>query len=87
MASRNVSRVLGMHVRLGDLDFIVTTEGELVMAPATVQPLNSNGLDAIVEALEELRLHAPEARAPRINQLVGFDYGRLERQLSAFLGP
>ena len=64
MASHNLSWVPGAHVRFGDLDFIVTTEGELVMAPTTVQPLHSIGLDAIAEALEELRLHAPEARTP-----------------------
>ena len=52
------------HVRFGDLDFIVTTEGELAMAPAAVRPLHSAGLDAIAEALEELQLHAPEACAP-----------------------
>ena len=40
----------------------------------------------ITEALEELRLHAPEARAPGSFQLLGFDYGRLERQLGAFVG-
>ena len=33
----------------------------------------------IVEALEELQLHAPEAHIPGSNQLLGFDYGRLER--------
>ena len=54
MANRNVSHVPGAHVRLGDLDFIVTTEGELAWAPAAVQPLHSAGLDAIDEALEEL---------------------------------
>ena len=32
-------------------------------------------------------MHAPEARAPGSDQLLGFDYGRLERQLGAFLGP
>jgi len=41
-------------VRFRDLDFIITTEGELAMAPAVVRPLHSVGLDAIVEALEEL---------------------------------
>ena len=43
-----------MHVRIGDLDFIVTMEGEWAMAPAAVRPLHSVGLDTIVEALEEL---------------------------------
>ena len=68
-----------MHVRFGDLDFIVTTEEELAQAPVATQPLHSAGLDAIAEALEELQLHAPEARAPGSDQLLGFDYGRLER--------
>jgi len=54
MASHNVSWVPGTHVRFGNLDFIVTMEGELVRALIIVQPLHSAGLDAIVEALEEL---------------------------------
>ena len=41
----------------------------------------------IIEALEELQLHAPEARVLGSDRLLGFDYGRLERQLDAFLGP
>ena len=48
-----------------NLDFIVTMEGELAQVPATVQPLHSAGLDAIVETLEELQLHVLEAYAPR----------------------
>ena len=56
MASHAVSWVPGVHVRLGSLDFIVTTEEELAQAPAAIQPLHSIGLDAIVEALEELPL-------------------------------
>ena len=74
-----------MH--FGNLDFIVTTEGELAQVPTTVQPLHSTSLDAIVETLDELQLHASEARTPGSDQLLGFDYGRLERQLGAFLGP
>ena len=76
-----------MHVRFGNLDFTVTTEGGLVQAPAAVQPLHSAGLDVIAETLEELQLHALEARAPGSDLLLGFDYGRLERQLGAFLDP
>ena len=57
------------------------------MAPIAVRPLHSTGLDVIAEALEELQLHAPRARAPGSDQLLNFDYGRLERQLGAFLGP
>ena len=79
MASHGVSWVLGAHVRFRNLDFIVTTEGELAQVSAAVQPLHSASLDAIVEALEELQLHAPEARAPRSNQLPNFNYERLER--------
>ena len=87
MAIHGISWVLGVHVRFENLDFIVTMEGGLVQAPAAVQPLHFTGLDAIAEALEELQLHAPEARTPGSDQLLGFDYGRLERQLGAFLGP
>ena len=54
MASQGVSWVPGAHVRFGSLDFIVTAEGELAQAPTVIQPLHSTGLDAIVEALEEL---------------------------------
>ena len=87
MASHDISWVLDAHVRFGDLDFIVMVEGELATAPATVRPLHFASLDAIVEALEELLLHTPGARAPRCNQLLNLDYIRLERQLIAFLGP
>jgi len=87
MANHNLMWVSSAHVRFGDLDFIVTTEGELAMAPTTIRPLHSTGLDMITEALEELQLHAPEARAPGSDQLLGFSYGRLEHQLGAFLGP
>ena len=41
----------------------------------------------IAKALEELQLHASEAHAPRSDPFLGFDYGRLERQLGALLGP
>ena len=54
MANRNISRVLGTHMRLGDLDFIVRMEGELAIAPAIVRPLHSTSLDTIAEALKEL---------------------------------
>ena len=74
-------------MRFGNLDFIIMIEGELAQVPTVVQPLHSAGLDVITEALEELQLHAPEARALGSDQLLGFDYGRLERHLSAFLGP
>ena len=87
MASHKVSWVLRAHVCFGDLDFIIMVEGELVQAPTAVQPLHSAGLNAIVEALEELQLHAPEAHAPGSDQLFSFDYGRLERQLGTILGP
>ena len=66
-------------MRFGDLDFIVTAEGELARAPVIVQPLHSTSLDAITESLMELRLHMPKSRAPRSGQLLDFDYGRLER--------
>ena len=36
MANHDVSWVLGAHVRFGDLDFIVSVEGELVQALVVV---------------------------------------------------
>jgi len=39
-------------------------EGELVWTPIVVQPFHPTNIDVITEALEELWLHAPEARAP-----------------------
>ena len=87
MASHGVSWVPGTHVRFGNLDFVITVEGELVQDPVAVQPLRSTDLDAIAEVLEELQLHAPKAHTLGSDQLLGFDFGRLERQLGAFLGP
>ena len=78
MASHGVSWVPGAHVCFRNLDFIITTEGELAQVPTAVQPLHAAGLDTIAEALEELQLHAPKARIPRSDQFLGFDYGRLE---------
>ena len=68
MASHGVSWVLGAHVRFGNLDFIVTTEGKLAQVLAAVQPLHVGKVgagsrrrlaiqhcsDMIVEVLEEL---------------------------------
>ena len=79
MASHGVSWVPGAHVCFGNLDFIITMEGELAQVPTTIQPLHSTGLDVIAEALEELQLHTPEAHAPRSDQLLDFDDGTLER--------
>ena len=64
MASHDVGKVPGVHVRFGNLDFIATTEGELAQVPAAVQPLHSAGLDTIAEALEKLQLHASVAHVP-----------------------
>ena len=64
MASHGVSWILGTHVHFGNLDFIATIEGELAQASTAIQPLHSTGLDVIMDALEELQLHALEARAP-----------------------
>ena len=79
MASHGVSWVPSPHVHFGNLDFIITMEGELAQVPAIVQPLHSASLNAIAKALEELQLHALEAHAPGSDQLLGFNYGRLER--------
>ena len=58
-----------------------------MQAPAAIQTLHFTGLDVIAEVLEELQMHAPEAHTPWSDQLLGFDYGSLERQLGAFLEP
>jgi hypothetical protein len=43
MASHGISWVLKAHVRFGSLDFVITTEGELVraFAPSLLLPLAS----------------------------------------------
>ena len=82
MASHDVSWVSGAHVRFGHLEFIITMEGELAQTPTTVQPLHSTSLDAITKALEELQLHASEDRTLGRDQVIGFDYRRLEHQLA-----
>ena len=87
MASHGVSYVLGEHVCFWNLEFIILMEEELAQVPAAIQTLHSTVLDTVAEALEELQLHAPEAHAPGSDQLLSFDYGRLERQLGALLGP
>jgi hypothetical protein len=84
MAGHSISWIPGVHMRFGTLDFVVTTEGELVRPPTPTHPPLTTGLNAIDGALEELQLHAPEARAPGRNQLL--DFGRLERQFAIFLG-
>ena len=78
MASHDVSWVLSVHARFGILDFIITTEGELAWAPAPIQLIRSTNLNTTVKALEKLQLRTLEARVPRSDQLLGFDYGRLE---------
>ena len=74
-----------MHFR--GLDFIIIVEGELAWVPVIVHPLDSTGLNAIIEALEELWLYVVEALALESGQLLNFNYGRLEHQLGVFLGP
>ena len=41
MATDAISWVPGAHVHFGDLDFIVTLEGELALAHTAVQSLSS----------------------------------------------
>jgi hypothetical protein len=64
MASHDINWTLGAHMCFESLDFIVTMEGELVQALMPVQPPPPTGLDAIIEALEELQLNNLEAQAP-----------------------
>ena len=54
MASDDITWVLGTHVRFGDLDFIITMEGQLALAPVAIQPLYFTSLDVSTEAFEEL---------------------------------
>ena len=54
MANHNISWVSGAHVCFGNLDFVITTEGELVRSSAATQPLLFTGLDAIAKVPEEL---------------------------------
>ena len=79
MANHGISWVPGAHMHFGSLNFVITMEGELAQAPTITWLLHSTSLDAIDKAFEELRLHAPEACAPESDQLLNFDYGRLER--------
>ena len=67
MANRNVSWVPGARVHFGNLDFVITTEGELVRSFAATQPLLFTGLDAITEAPKELQLPMTEVHAPESN--------------------
>ena len=54
MVSRNISWVADARVRFGNLDFVITMEGELVRSSAATQPLLFTSLDAIAEVPEEL---------------------------------
>jgi hypothetical protein len=74
-------------VRFGSLDFVVTTEGELVQALTRVQSPSPTGLCTITEALEELQLDALEAHTPGRDQPLSSDFRRLEHQLAVYLGP
>jgi hypothetical protein len=62
-------------------------EEGLAQARVPVRLFHSADLDSAVEALEELQLHTPKAHASRSDQLLDFDYERLEHQLDTFLGP
>ena len=87
MASHSVSWVLDTHVRFGDLDFIVTMEGELRRLP-----LSSNLSTSLASTRSPRRLRSCSYMHRRpaplgSYHLLSFDYGRLDRQLGAFLGP
>jgi hypothetical protein len=53
--------------------------------PIKSPPLTS--LDEIIEALKELQLNAPKACASERDQILNFDFGRLEHHLTVYLGP
>jgi hypothetical protein len=62
--------------------------GGRASAGSRVCPISSpTGLDTIIRALKELQLSALEARAPERDQLLDFDFERLEHQLAMYLGP
>ena len=82
MANHNISWVLGARVCFGNLDFIITTEGELVRSSAATQPLLFTDLDAIIEAPEELQLPTMEVRTPGRNKALSLDYGRPRTTIS-----
>jgi hypothetical protein len=86
MASHDIVWTSGAHVRFKSLDFIVTAEGELARALVPQAPPPTS-LDAVAGALEELRLGALEAHTSERDQLLDFDFGRLEHQLAIYLGP
>jgi hypothetical protein len=67
MASHGVSQTLSAHACSKNLDFLITTEGRLARAPTPTQPPCFASLDAMVDALEKLQLHALEAHAPEGN--------------------
>ena len=54
MANLNVSWLLSARMHFRNLNFFITTEGELVQSFATTQPLLFTGLDAIAKGPEEL---------------------------------
>jgi hypothetical protein len=87
MASHSASWVSGTHVRFESLGFSIITKGGLERARAPAPPPYSPDHDTFVETLEELQLHAPEVHASEGDQLLAFNYERLDRQLSVFLGP
>jgi hypothetical protein len=74
-------------VHFGSLDLIITTEGDSVWAIVPTQLPSPTSLDAIVEALGELQLSALGAYALEHDQLLDFDFRRLEHQLAVYLGP
>ena len=76
MANRNISLVPGARVCFGNLDFIITMEGELVRSSTATQPLLFTSLDAIAEVPEELQLPTTDVLTPRSSQLLSLNYGR-----------
>jgi hypothetical protein len=63
MTNRNVGWPPSARMCFGSLDFIVTTEVDLVWAPILVPPSPTIGLDNVIEAFEELHLHSSTGHA------------------------
>ena len=64
MASHGISWVLGAYMHFGDLDFIITVEGELARTPAVVQTFHPVSLDTITKMLEGLWIIEGESFSP-----------------------
>ena len=76
-----------MHICFENLDFIIMMGESWCRLPSLFNLSTLSASTRSPRRLMSCRLHASEARTPGSDQLLGFNYGRLERQLGAFPGP